>query len=69
MTGLVIITFIIGYALIAMEHVTKVNKSGVALLMSVVCWGLCSVNTDSAVLYDGFTRNVYEACENRILLD
>ena len=68
MTGLVIITFIIGYALIAMEHVTKVNKSGVALLMSVVCWGLCSVNTDSAVLYDGFTRNVYETCETILFL-
>lgn len=34
----IIIAFVIGYFLIAIESVTKVNKAAIALLMFVVCW-------------------------------
>ena len=37
LTIAIVIAFVIGYACIAMEAVTKVNKAAVALLMFVVC--------------------------------
>lgn len=40
MTTAIICIFIVGYALIAMENWTKVNKSAVALLMAVLSWTL-----------------------------
>lgn len=43
----IIIAFIIGYFFIAIEHVTKVNKAAVALLMFVVCWTLFMLNPAS----------------------
>lgn len=36
----IIVVFVLGYALIAMESLTKVNKAAVALLMFVFCWTL-----------------------------
>ncbi|MCF0191983.1 MAG: sodium:proton antiporter NhaD [Prevotella sp.] len=35
---LIVIVFIIGYIFIAIEHVTKVNKAAIALLMFVATW-------------------------------
>lgn len=37
---LMIAVFIIGYSLITIEHMTKVNKAAIALLMAVLCWSL-----------------------------
>ena len=34
---IIVIAFIIGYAFIALEAVTKINKAAVAILMWVVC--------------------------------
>jgi hypothetical protein len=38
MEATVIIIFIIGYLLIALEHPIKVNKSATAIVTGVVCW-------------------------------
>ena len=38
MTTAVIIIFLAGYMLIAMESITRLNKSAIALLMAVFCW-------------------------------
>ena len=38
LTIAIIVVFVLGYALIAMESLTKVNKAAVALLMFVFCW-------------------------------
>ncbi|MBP7780603.1 MAG: sodium:proton antiporter NhaD [Paludibacteraceae bacterium] len=38
MTTLIVSIFIIGYLFIALESVTKVNKTAVALFLSVACW-------------------------------
>lgn len=38
--GLMILFFVVGYFLIAIEHYTKINKATVALLMAVGCWAL-----------------------------
>ena len=40
LTIAIIVVFILGYALIAMESLTKVNKAAIALLMFVFCWTL-----------------------------
>ncbi|MBQ0114677.1 MAG: sodium:proton antiporter, partial [Bacteroidales bacterium] len=40
----IIMAFVVGYAFIALESVTKINKAAVALLMMVVCWGLFMVD-------------------------
>ncbi len=34
----IIITFIVGYFLITIEHQTKINKTSIALLMAIICW-------------------------------
>lgn len=44
LTIAIIVVFIAGYALIALESVTKVNKAAIALLMFVVCWVLYMVH-------------------------
>ena len=36
----IVVVFIVGYVLIALESLTKVNKAAVALLMFVCCWTL-----------------------------
>ena len=40
MTTAIISVFVVGYLLIALESVTKINKAGVALLMGIACWVL-----------------------------
>ncbi len=39
-TILIAVVFLIGYILIAIEHITKINKATVALLTAVICWSL-----------------------------
>lgn len=43
---LMILFFVVGYFLIAIEHYTKVNKATVALLMAVGCWALQFATAD-----------------------
>lgn len=33
-----ILTFILGYFAITIEHITKINKTSIALLMAILCW-------------------------------
>lgn len=35
---LIILTFIVGYFFITIEHKSKVNKTSVALMMAILCW-------------------------------
>lgn len=44
MTTLIVCAFCLGYMLIALENVTKVNKAAIALLMCVLCWGLFALS-------------------------
>lgn len=37
---LMVAVFVVGYSLITIEHTTKINKAGIALLMAVLCWSL-----------------------------
>ena len=40
LTIAIVVVFVIGYACIALEALTKVNKAAIALLMCVFCWTL-----------------------------
>ena len=40
LTFMIVLAFVFGYAYIATESLTKVNKAAIALLMFVVCWTL-----------------------------
>ena len=43
-----IIVFAIGYTLITLEHLTKINKTTIALLMAIICWILQFANYNAA---------------------
>ncbi|MDR1103615.1 MAG: sodium:proton antiporter NhaD [Tannerella sp.] len=50
---LMIIIFVLGYAMIALEHQLKINKTATALFLAVVLWSVFSLSgnlTDTAVL-------------------
>lgn len=49
----IVAVFIIGYAFIALESVTKVNKAAIALLMCVICWSLYSVGGLTGAIHPG----------------
>lgn len=64
MTTAIIIVFIVGYILIAMEGITKINKTAIALLMSVLCWVL--YNWGFGATPEGaesFAQSLGETCE------
>ncbi|MCR5078038.1 MAG: sodium:proton antiporter NhaD [Prevotella sp.] len=44
LTIAIVIVFVMGYALIATESLTKINKAAIALLMFVCCWTLYMVD-------------------------
>lgn len=56
MTGFcfaIVAVFIIGYAFIALESFTKVNKAAIALLMCVICWSLYAIGAISGAIPPG----------------
>ncbi len=65
LTIAIVVVFIIGYACIALESATKVNKAAVALLMFVFCWTLFMVDPGSYVT--GATGNELLAKINGII--
>lgn len=58
MVTTIIIIFIIGYLLIALENFTKVNKAAIALILCVICWILFSLG--------GFTNNLGNVIERNL---
>ena len=39
----IILAFVLGYAAIALESFTRVNKAAIALLMFVICWTIFAI--------------------------
>ena len=69
MTALIIIIFLIGYMLIAMENLTKVNKTCIALLMYVLTWSIYMIATDYAQSsLTSFSHHLAETCETILFL-
>ena len=48
---LMIVLFLIGYTVIALEHPLKINKTATALLLGVVLW-VCAVSGGQGILVD-----------------
>lgn len=69
MTTLIIIVFLVGYMLIALENLTKVNKTCVALLMYVTTWSIYMIATDYAQSsLTSFSHHLAETCETILFL-
>lgn len=68
MNLLILFIFLAGYLCIALEHILKINKSGIALLMSVVSWGIYAICTSSDTLISKFSCHVYDTCETILFL-
>ena len=69
LTIAIIIVFVFGYLLIALESLTRVNKAAIALLMCVVCWTLLMVTPGSYypdVAPDGVIHHISEVIEHHL---
>jgi Na+/H+ antiporter NhaD/arsenite permease-like protein len=67
MTIAIIVCFIIGYAFIALESVTKINKAAIALLMFVICWTLYVVDPSAGGLIgDDAVHTICEQIESHL---
>ncbi|MDL2282280.1 sodium:proton antiporter NhaD [Parabacteroides sp. OttesenSCG-928-G06] len=63
MWTVMILVFLFGYVLIAMEHTTKINKAGIALLTGSLLWVFYVMNAESLVPHvsmDGLQRFLEE---------
>src|SRR5688572_25597152 len=49
----VIIIFVIGYLLIALEHPIKVNKAATAIITGVICWTVYAVMDADSIEHIG----------------
>lgn len=49
---IIVCAFVVGYAFIALESVTKINKAAIAVLMCVVCWTLLALGYEGLALPD-----------------
>ena len=64
MTIAIICIFIVGYIMVAMENVIKINKTAVALLMAVLCWTLFYIGFGASPEHvSAFTKALGETSE------
>lgn len=64
MTIAIICIFIVGYILVAMENITRINKAAVALLMAVLCWTLFYIGFGASPEHiSAFTKALGETSE------
>ena len=65
----IVVAFVIGYACIALESLTRVNKAAIALLMCVVCWTLLMMNPTSfypAIAGEEVIHHIAEVIEHHL---
>ena len=64
MTTAIVFIFIAGYILVALENVTRISKTAVALLMAVLCWTLFYMGFGaSSEIVSAFTQTLGETSE------
>ena len=69
LTIAIVVVFVIGYACIALEALTKVNKAAIAVLMCVFCWTLLMLAPGSyypTVAADGVIHHIAEVIEHHL---
>ena len=62
-TAVIVILFVLGYALIACEHVLKVNKAAIALLMFASTWVVYSMMAPSDLLHTQLLHHMSDVGE------
>lgn len=68
MITFMIVVFVIGYLMIAIEHVLEVNKATFALLMAGVLWTILSVSGIIPDLDQNLLEHLGETCETLVFL-
>ncbi len=68
MITFMIVVFVIGYLMIAIEHVLEVNKATFALLMAGVLWTILSVSGLIPDLDQNLLEHLGETCETLVFL-
>lgn len=76
LTTIIVSVFVFGYACIALEHGTKINKAPVALLMCAICWTLFSIGASTGIfslgeghkVTDVMLHHLSETCEIIVFL-
>ena len=64
MTTAIVLVFIVGYILVALENVTHISKTAVSLLMAVICWTIIYMGSGTPVYNaSAFTRILGETSE------
>ena len=69
LTITIVVVFVIGYACIALEALTKVNKAAIALLMCVCCWTLLMFAPGSyypEIASDSVVHHIAEVIEHHL---
>ena len=69
LTIAIVVVFVIGYACIALEALTKVNKAAIALLMCVCCWTLLMFAPGSyypEIASDSVIHHIAEVIEHHL---
>lgn len=68
MITFMIVVFVIGYLLIALEHVFGINKATFALMMSGILWGAYSLCTKDPNLSEELVVSLGDTCEIIVFL-
>lgn len=66
MATLIILVFVVGYALIALEHPLKLDKAASAMLTGVLCWLVLAYGYDSMPAGVGVTENSTEVLDHAL---
>jgi len=53
MEAIVIVTFVVGYLAIALEHPIKINKTATAILTGVLCWTIYALYSAESIEHIG----------------
>ena len=56
----IVLIFVVGYILIALEHPIKINKTATALVTGVLCWTLFAVSEPQASLLESSQYREFE---------
>lgn len=68
MVTAMIVIFVLGYLMIAMEHVLQVNKATFALLMCAILWSIYSMCGHDPHLNEGLIEALGDTCEIVVFL-
>lgn len=68
LTIMIVTVFVVGYAFIAMESLTKINKAAIALLMLVGCWTLymCDPSQFVQLMHPDFVATNHQQMMDKI---